>query len=39
MRVQRIYRQKICDREFIWNPSNSECQCDKSCDIVNIGKN
>ena len=23
----------ICDTEFIWNPSNCECECDKSCNI------
>ena len=23
----------MCDKEFIWNPSNCECDCDKSCDI------
>ena len=23
----------VCDRGFIWNPSNCECECDKSCDI------
>ena len=23
----------ICDKEFIWNPSNCECECDNSCDI------
>ena len=22
-----------CDEEFIWNPSNCECECDKSSDI------
>ena len=22
-----------CDKIFIWNPSNSECECDKSCDV------
>ena len=22
-----------CDAGFIWNPSNFECECDKSCDI------
>ena len=22
----------MCDKVFIWNPSNSECECDKSCD-------
>ena len=21
------------DEGFIWNPSNCECECDKSCDI------
>ena len=23
----------MCDKEFIWNPSNCECECDKSCDV------
>ena len=23
----------MCDKVLIWNPSNCECQCDKSCDI------
>ena len=23
----------ICDKEFIWNPRNYECECDKSCDV------
>ena len=23
----------VCDKEFIRNPSNCECECDKSCDI------
>ena len=23
----------ICDKGFIWNPSNCECECDKTCDI------
>ena len=23
----------LCDKWFIWNPSNCECECDKSCDI------
>ena len=23
----------MCDNGFIWNPSNCECECDKSCDI------
>ena len=23
----------MCDKGFIWNPSNWECKCDKSCDV------
>ena len=23
----------LCDKEFIWNPSNCKCECDKSCDV------
>ena len=23
----------MCDKGFTWNPSNCECECDKSCDI------
>ena len=23
----------ICDKEYIWNPSNCKCECDKSCDF------
>ena len=23
----------MCDKGFIWNPSNCECECDKSCDF------
>ena len=23
----------VCDKGYIWNPRNSECECDKSCDI------
>ena len=23
----------VWDKEFIWNPSNCKCECDKSCDI------
>ena len=22
-----------CDKGFIWNPSNCECECNKSCNI------
>ena len=23
----------VCDKGFIWNPSNCACECDKSCGI------
>ena len=23
----------ICHKRFIWNPSNCECEFDKSCDV------
>ena len=23
----------MCDKDFTWNPSNCECECDISCDI------
>ena len=23
----------MCDKAFIWDPSNRECDCDKSCDV------
>ena len=25
--------KEICDKGFIWNPSNCECECDKSSDV------
>ena len=25
--------KEICDKGFIWNPSNCECERDKSCDV------
>ena len=23
----------MCDKGFIWDPSNCDCGCDKSCDV------
>ena len=23
----------VCDKAYVWNPSNCECKCDKSCSI------
>ena len=31
-REELIDKQR-CDKRFVWNPSNCNCDCDKSCDI------
>ena len=23
----------VCDKGYVWNPSNCEYECDKSCDV------
>ena len=33
MSIQRIDWQGICNKRFIWNPSNRECEYDKSCAL------
>ena len=30
---KELIDKSVCDKGFIWNPSNYECECDKSCDI------
>ena len=30
---EELIDKGICDKGFIWNPSNCNCECDKSCDI------
>ena len=30
---EELIDKGICDKGFIWNPSNCKCECDKSCDI------
>ena len=30
---RELVDQKGCDKGFIWNPSNCNCECDKSCDL------
>ena len=27
-----MFDKELCDKGFIWNPSNCECEFDKSCD-------
>ena len=30
---KELIDNRICDKGFIWNPSNCEYECDKSCDL------
>ena len=30
---KKLIDKGICDKGFIWNPSNCECECDTNCDI------
>ena len=30
---KKIIDERVCDKGFVWNPSNCECECDKSCDV------
>ena len=29
---KELIDKRVCDKGFIWNPSNYECECDKACD-------
>ena len=29
---EELIEKDVCDKIFIWNPGNCECECDKSCD-------
>ena len=31
---KELIDEDACHKSIIWNPSNCECECDKSCDIV-----
>ena len=31
--AKKLIDKGVCDKGFIWNPSNCECECYKSCDI------
>ena len=31
---KELIKKGICDKGFSWNPSNCECECDKSSDVV-----
>ena len=30
---EELIDKQSCDKGFIWNPSNCNCECDKSYDI------
>ena len=30
---KELIDKDLCDKGFIWNPNNCECECDKLCDI------
>ena len=30
---KELIDKEMCDKGFIWNPSNFECECDKLCDV------
>ena len=30
---KELIDKDICDKGYIWNPSNCKCECDKSCDF------
>ena len=31
--VEELIDNGVCDKVFIWNRSNCECECDKTCDV------
>ena len=33
IRLKKLIDKRVSDKGFIWNPSNCECECDKSCDV------
>ena len=30
---KELIDKEVCDKGSTWNPSNCECECDKSCDV------
>ena len=30
---KEVIDKGVCDKGFIWNPSNCGCECDKACDV------
>ena len=34
--VKNYLKKKECDKRFIWNPSNYNCECNKSCNVGGV---
>ena len=32
-KCKELIDKGVCDKGYAWNPSNCECECDKSCDF------
>ena len=32
-KYKELIDKRVCDKAFIGNPSNCECECDKACDV------
>ena len=32
-KCKELIDKGVCDKGFIWSPSNCKCQCDKSCNV------
>ena len=30
---KELIDKRVCNKGFIWNPTNCECECDKACDV------
>ena len=30
---KKVIDKGVCDKGSVWNPSNCECKCDKSCAV------
>ena len=33
MECKELIDKGVCDKGYVWNPSNCECECNKSCNI------
>ena len=32
-KCKELIDKDACEKRYAWNPSNCECECDKSCDV------